>query len=281
MDAHGIAVSLVSLANPWLEFMPAEDAATVAPDLNDEIAAWCAAGQGRLASLGVLPVTNPAACAAEAERLATLAGMRGFVVGPHGFGRGLDDPTLDDIWSVARRNNQIVFIHPVRGVAADQMGGYGNVLTLALGFVFETTIAIARLILAGVFDRHPGLKVLVAHAGGALPYLAARLDRCVEEEETVRARLARRPSDYLTALYFDAIAFQAPSLQCLIDCAGSGAVMFGSDHPFFPPRAEGGDPGSWPAVGENLDAVGSLRDPTLREAILHGNAARVFGLVVS
>lgn len=279
MDAHGIAVSLVSPANPWLEFMAPDDAAHAAPDLNDELAAWCARAEGRFAALGMLPTTHPGACAVEADRLSKVAGMRGFVLAPHGFGRGLDDPALDEIWSIAVQAGQIVFIHPLRGVAADQMGGYGNALMLALGFVFETTIAVTRLVLSGVLDRHRGLKVLVAHGGGALPYLAARLDRCVAEEEAVGDRLARRPSDYLRELYFDSIAFQAPSLQCLLEGAGPDAVMFGSDHPFFPPRTSGDDPSSWPAVKDNLAAVRGLPDSASQEAILHSNAARLFGLV--
>jgi aminocarboxymuconate-semialdehyde decarboxylase len=279
MDAHGIAASLVSPANPWLEFMPPEDAAHAARDLNDELAAWRAAGGARFAALGMLPIPCLRACAAEAERLSNMSGMHGFVLAPHGFGCGLDDPGLEDIWSVAERTSQIVFIHPLRGVAADQIGGYGNALMLALGFVFETTVALTRLILSGVLDRHPRLKVLVAHAGGALPYLAARLDRCVAEERALRDRLARRPSEYLREFYFDAIAFQSPSLQCLLECAAPGAVMFGSDHPFFPPHAGGEDRSSWPAVADNLAAVRGLRDLAAQDAILHRNAARLFGLV--
>jgi predicted TIM-barrel fold metal-dependent hydrolase len=279
MDAHGIAASLVSPANPWLEFMPPEDAAHAASDLNDELAAWGAAGGGRFAALGMLPIPRPQACAAEAERLSNMSGMHGFVLAPHGFGRGLDDPALEDLWSVAVRTGQIVFIHPLRGVAADQMAGYGNVLMLALGFVFETTVALTRLILSGVLDRHPRLNILVAHAGGALPYLAARLDRCVAEEKALGDRLARRPSEYLRELHFDAIAFQPPSLQCLLECAGPGAVMFGSDHPFFPPHVAGDDRSSWPAVTDNLAAVRALRDSDAQDAILRRNAARLLGLV--
>jgi aminocarboxymuconate-semialdehyde decarboxylase len=279
MDAHGIAVSLVSPANPWLEFMTPDDAAHAARDLNDELAAWCASGAGRFAALGMLPTTYPRACAVEADRLSKVTGMHGFVLAPHGFGRGLDDPALDEIWSVAVRTGQIVFIHPLRGIAADQMDGYGNALMLALGFVFETTIAVTRLVLSGVLDRHRGLKVLVAHGGGALPYLAARLDRCVAEEDAVCDRLTRRPSDYLREFYFDAIAFQSPSLQCLVECAGPGAVMFGSDHPFFPPHTGGEDFSSWPAVTDNLEAIRALRDPATQDAILYRNAARLFGLV--
>jgi predicted TIM-barrel fold metal-dependent hydrolase len=279
MDAYGIATSLVSPANPWLEFMQPEDAARAAADLNDELAAWRAAGGGRFAALGMLPIPRPQACAVEAERLSNMSGMHGFVLAPHGFGRGLDDPELEDTWYVAERTGQIVFIHPLRGVAADQMVGYGNALMLALGFMFETTVALTRLILSGVLDRHPRLKVLVAHAGGALPYLAARLDRCVAEEQVLRDRLARRPSDYLREFYFDAIAFQSPSLQCLLECAGPRAVMFGSDHPFFPPHAGGEDRSSWPAVTDNLAVVRALRDSDAQDAILYRNAARLFGLV--
>jgi predicted TIM-barrel fold metal-dependent hydrolase len=99
----------------------------------------------------------------------------------------------------------------------------------------ETTIAVSRLIVSGTLDKLPNLKLLVAHAGAALPTLIGRLDSCVAHDLAVRNRLQHAPSQYLKKMYFDAISYSAPALQCLLSTVGNDRVMFGTDNPFFPP----------------------------------------------
>lgn len=102
--------------------------------------------------------------------------------------------------------------HPHYGIGSEETN-YGNqvenghVLQLAAGFPFETTIAITRLILAGVYDRHPGLKILLAHSGGALTQLSSRLASCVQHDPIVSERLKHDPRYYLGKLWFDAVAY--------------------------------------------------------------------------
>lgn len=104
----------------------------------------------------------------------------------------------------------------------------GHVLPLALGFPFETTTSISRMILAGVFDQFPALKILVAHSGGTLPFLAGRLDSCVLHDPTVKDRLKLKPSEYLKKLYYDAVIYDSTALRHTIDFAGPDRVMFGT-----------------------------------------------------
>ena len=99
----------------------------------------------------------------------------------------------------------------------------------------ETTIAVSRLIVSGTLDQLPKLKLLVAHAGAALPTLIGRLDSCVAHDLAVKNRLQHAPSQYLKQMYFDAISYSAPALQCLLSTVGNERVMFGTDNPFFPP----------------------------------------------
>ena len=108
MDRHGISVSVISPANPWLDFLP--DAGPVATEINEDIEALCAGSGGRLYGLGLLPVRDPGAAAAELRRIAALPHLRGAVIGTTGAGRGVDDPALDVVWAAAERNGSMIFV---------------------------------------------------------------------------------------------------------------------------------------------------------------------------
>ena len=255
MDRHGIAVSVISPANPWLDFLA--DAGQVATGINEDIEAMCSASHGRLYGMGLLPMRDPVAAADELGRIAGLAHLRGAVIGTTGAGRGLDDNALDPVWAAAERFGLIMFVHPHYGLGNEALSGYGHAMKLALGFPFETTAAVTRLILGGVLDRFPGLRLMVAHAGGVLPYVAARLDACVAGDAHSPVRLRHEPSSYLRRLYFDAIGYQAPTLALLTALVGADRVMFGTDHPFFPPH-----------VGKvDLDRT-EWHSPTVHRAVL-------------
>ena len=123
----------------------------------------------------------------------------------------LPSDMLDVVWSSLATKNLVVFLHPHYGVAGSAPELYGpkdngHVLPLALGFPFETTIAITRLILAGTLDRHPTLKLLLAHSGGALPQLSSRIASCIEHDPAVKGRLKHDARWYLGKLWFDAVA---------------------------------------------------------------------------
>ena len=132
------------------------------------------------------------------------------------------------------------------------------------------------MILAGVFDRLPHLKMLLAHSGGTIPFLAGRLDSCVAHDHHVYSRLQKKPSEYLKNLYYDAVAYHSPALRCAVDLVGKDRFMFGTDHPFFPPIQ--GET-VWESVETNRQAIqqvfASKKD---RDLIMGGNAARILGL---
>ncbi len=256
MDRHGITVSLLSPANPWLDFLPADQAPAIAAEVNDDMAALCAAGGGRFYGLGLLPMNNPNAAAAELDRLAALGDLRGAIISSRAGGAALDDRALDPVWDAASRNGQMIFLHPQYGLGTDQLGNYGTAMLLGLSFPFETAVSVARMILGGVFDRFPDLKFMVSHAGGALPYLAARL-------------------------YYDAIGYQTPSLELLMSIADPSRIMFGTDAPFFAPKVPNAelDTAEWHAPTAHIALAHSL-GPDAAAAILHANAARIFAITL-
>ena len=158
------------------------------------------------------------------------------------------------------------------GLGNDQFGGFGHSLFLALGFPFETTAAVARLILAGTLDRHPSLKLLVAHSGGCLPFLAGRLNSCVEGEPALAASLEKRPSEYLKMLYYDAVIYGDAQMSMVQDLMESeDTIMFGTDHPFFPPPEGGTAAVRWPSTDKNHHAIAEL-DPAVAHKVRSANA---------
>jgi predicted TIM-barrel fold metal-dependent hydrolase len=273
MDRHGIAISLVSPANPWLDFCSVSEAGPIATLINEGMDEFAAGSGGRICGMGLLP-RDPALAAAELARIAALPHLRGAVIGTTGAGNGLDDPAMDTVWAAAERLGAMIFVHPHYGLGNEHMRGYGHAMALALGFPFETTTAITRLILGGTFDRFPGLKIMVAHAGGVLPYLAGRLEACV-----VGRNLKQPPCDYLRMMYFDAISYQAPTLELLISLVGAERIMFGTDHPFFPPTVANAelDTAEWHSPAIHRPILETLGEQTA-EAILRGNAVGAFGL---
>jgi aminocarboxymuconate-semialdehyde decarboxylase len=281
MNKHGIAVSVVSSANPWIDFVEPAEAPSLAAQLNDDLEAICAASAGRLLGFGVLALQRPETCAAELKRIAGHSHMRGVIIGSAGRGRGLDDPDFEPIWKAAADAGLFVFIHPHYGIGHSLFPDTGHALLLALGFTFETSIAVSLLILRGVLERHPALKLLIAHAGGTLPYLAGRLDSCVKNDISKDFGLTKPPSHYLRQCWFDAIAYHAPALAALTAFADPARIMFGTDHPFFRPHVADDvlDKTTWPSPEENLAALSEM-DAGVQKAIAYGNGLKAFGIAL-
>jgi aminocarboxymuconate-semialdehyde decarboxylase len=277
MDHHGIAISVVSSANPWIDFVEPAGAPMMAAELNQDLEAMCAASGGRLYGFGVLPLQQPEACAPELERIAGYPHMRGVIIGSAGRGQGLDDPGFEPIWQAAAKHGLFVFVHPHYGIGHQLFPDTGHALLLALGFPFETSIAVARLILRGALERHPALKLLIAHAGGTLPFLAGRLDSCVKNDISKDFGLPKPFSHYLRQCWFDAIAYHPPALAALTAFADPAKIMFGTDHPFFRPHVtdEMLDRTTWPSAEENLAALQAL-DARQQKAIAYANGLAAF-----
>lgn len=262
MARHEIDVTVLSLGNPWLDFLDPQAAPVWAGRLNRALARLCEDHPGRLYGLGVLPLQRPETAASELGHLAGLPGIRGAIIGTRGAGQGLDDPALDPVWARAEALDLALFVHPHYGIGTDLLGPQAYALNFALGFLFETTIAVARLILSGVPDRFPRLRLLIAHGGGTLPYLVGRLDNGAR---AYVPGLKRLPSEDLRRLSYDVTVYHAPAVTCALESVGSDRLMFGTDHPF---RKDPSD------VYRSLAGLA----PADREAILNRTASAFFRL---
>ncbi|KAH6694098.1 uracil-5-carboxylate decarboxylase [Plectosphaerella plurivora] len=292
MDTHGIDISVISLANPWLDFVEPKEASGLADEVNDEFERMCVDHPGRLFFFATLPLTAPREEILQSvTRVKGQKHCRGVILGTSGLGKGLDDPELLPILEAVAAASLTIFLHPHYGLPNEVWGPrasaeYGHVLPLALGFPMETTIAVARMYLAGVFDAVPTLQMLLAHSGGTLPFLAGRIESCIIHDGHLvkegRAAKGRRTIwDVLKEqVYLDAVIYSEVGLRAAVDAAGGAErLMFGTDHPFFPPL-ETDEQGEWESVGLNAEAVDKAVGKGSSEAagIMGENAIRVLRL---
>jgi aminocarboxymuconate-semialdehyde decarboxylase len=231
MDAAGIDMQLVS--NTPQTFLYNQDAsltATLAALQNDQIAKAVAAHPKRLMGLATLPMQAPALAAEELRRAVRSLGLKGAQIGSNVNGRNLDDPQLEPLWAAANELSAFVMVHPTQVAGADRLGSY--YLTNLIGNPLDTTIAAACLVFAGVIERYAGIKFLMVHGGGFVPYQAGRFRHGWHVRGEPRITLAAPPDVSLARLYFDTIVHDQSVLQFLVSSAGASRVLLGSDYPF-------------------------------------------------
>ena len=266
MDRYGIARTVISLGNPWLDPFGETESLGAARMLNAELSEMQEATDGRIVGMGVLPtaVDDAVVVAAETAESPSLAGL---VVGPKICGRTLDDDALEPLWNELERSGLPLLIHPHYAAAVEELRGFGHAFPVALGFPFETTIALARLLFAGVLGTHPGLRILGSHGGGTLPYLAGRLDAAWASDPSVKGRLPYPPSDDLARLYVDCVLYHPRAMRAAADLVGATRMAFGTDHPFSVADPEA-----------NLRGIDAAFTGDDRESVLHATAGELFDL---
>ena len=264
MDRLGIDIRILSLSSPGVTEWPAADQVRLARHVNDAIAAAHRAHPDRFRGLACLPMGDPEAALAEMERALGLPGMVGVAVGSHVGGRPMNDPAFEPIWAALNRHRIPVVEHPMSPLGADHMDQFE--LPIRVGFVYETTTALARMIYAGLFERYPDFPYVVAHTGGALLPLLQRLDNGYRLFPDCREFITRLPSEYAKGLYYDSCSFYEPALMQAHAIVGPDRILWGTDDPF---------------IGADASHVETLPIPLEeRSRILGGNAARLFGIAV-
>lgn len=266
MDRDGIDVALISLSPSLLLYWadPA-DTLRVHRAVNGAGAALAGRSQGRLHALATVPLNDPPSAAEELRRANRELGLPGVLIGTSVGEMMLDDPALEPFFAAAEELATPLLVHPYTNMIVPPGPALeGFHLANVIGNPLETFVAAARLIVGGVLDRHPCLRIQLVHAGGAFPYQLARLDHAYDVREETKSRAARRPSEYLGHFLFDSVAFDLRALRFLIDLAGPDSVMFGSDLPF------------------DMADLSALRvaqqDPGLALKLLGENAIAAYGL---
>jgi aminocarboxymuconate-semialdehyde decarboxylase len=209
---------------------PPEAGERIARAMNDAMAALARAYPDRLLALGTLPMQDGARAARELERAVTRLGLRGFEICTHVNGLDLDDASFAPVWAAAERLGVPFFLHPQNSGDVRRLRDLH--LWNLVGFPSETALAVARLILGGVLERFPRLRVILAHGGGYFPYQIGRLDHGWAARPDLARGLPRRPSEYLGSIYCDSLIHSDVSLRFLLDRMGDDHVVLGSDYPF-------------------------------------------------
>ncbi|TCO52279.1 amidohydrolase family protein [Actinocrispum wychmicini] len=266
MDRTGVTRQVLSpfidLTGYWLD----EAAGSAYCRLfNEHMAGTVAQAPDRLSALATVPLQSGPAAAKELAYAVAELGMVGAEIGTD-TGRGqLDDKELEPFWAAAAELGCLVFIHPNAAARTRFPYFLGNFV----GNPSDTTVAAARLMFGGVLDRHPGLRICLAHGGGFLPYQIGRLDRGFHAYGTDwGAELTSAPRDLATRLHYDTVLHSIESTRLLIDLVGAEQLLLGTDYPF-----EMGDLDPLSTVA----AIPGL-DERERSLITHGNAEFLLGL---
>ncbi len=231
MDRRGLDVSVVSPAPPMFHYRAdAELALRTARLINDGIAEMVAAHPSRLRGMGTLPVQHPELAIAELERVAREHRFRAVEIGSSIEGEMLAEPRFRPVLRRCRDLGVLVFAHPYYVGAKCGMESY--YLTNLIGNPWETTVLAANLMLSGAMDEMEGIRIVLAHGGGFLPYQVGRLEHGHEVRPEARAKTRTRPLDLLRRFHYDSLVFDPRALRYLIDAVGSERVALGTDSPF-------------------------------------------------
>ena len=266
LDGHGVTMQVVTLTTPGTHVETPAVAAKLASLVNDEFKEAMTTRGRHFTALATLPLNDPKASLKEFRRALGDLGMRGAMLFSNVNGAALSDERFWPIYEAADAAGAVLYIHPAHPSNVDMMQQYW--LMPLVGFLFDTTLAASSLVFAGVPERFPRIRWALGHLGGAIPYLAERLDRGFHAFKECRAHISKEPSAYLKTFYFDTVNFDQGALTLAIAFAGVDHVLAGSDYPH--------QIGSIPSM---LDAIATLPiTDEERDRIRWKNAAQLLGL---
>jgi predicted TIM-barrel fold metal-dependent hydrolase len=286
MDEFGDFRQVITLPTPPIEvFASPAESPDVARAANDGLAELVAAHPDRFVAFAAsLPLNEPEASLAETARAIDVLGARGIMLYTNAAGRPLDGPEFAPLFDEMARRDLPIWLHPIRGASFPDYQSEARSqyeIWWTFGWPYETSTAMARLVFSGVFDRHPGLKIITHHMGGMVPYFEGRVGygwdqlgtRTSDQDYTATLRaLKRRPADYFRDFYADTALFGATAAtECGLRFFGVDRVLFASDMPFDP------TPGLY--ARETIRIIDGLDiTDTEREQIYRRNAERLLKL---
>ncbi|HMC53538.1 MAG TPA: amidohydrolase family protein [Gemmatimonadaceae bacterium] len=266
LEKEGVDTQVITLTTPGTHVESPAQAAVLASLVNDAFARVVEERRPRFAALATLPLNDPAASVRELRRAMDELRFPGAMLFSNVNGVALADQRYWPLYELANERHAVLHIHPTNPISVEAMREYW--LMPLVGFLTDTTLAAAHLVFAGVAERFPNIRWVLGHLGGAIPYLAERLDRGYEAFKECRANISRKPSEYLRTWHYDTVNFDGDALMLAIKFAGVDHVLAGSDYPH--------QIGSIPGMLKSLRAL-PINDSD-KAKILGGNAARVYAL---
>jgi aminocarboxymuconate-semialdehyde decarboxylase len=262
----GIDKQILSFTTPGTHIESPERSVELARIVNGSFAKIVDESSDRFAALATLPLNDPEASVAELKYAFDELGFRGVMLFSNINGIALSDQRFWPLYEKADQLNAVFYIHPSFPVGVEAMTDYW--LMPLIGFPFDTTLAAAKLVFSGVVEKFPRIRWVLAHLGGAIPYLAERLDRGYFAFKECRKHISEPPSEYLKNFYYDTVNFDVRTLQLAIDFAGAHNLVAGSDYPH--------------RIGSLEQMVSSIEKLDIssheKAEIFSENAARLLGL---
>jgi aminocarboxymuconate-semialdehyde decarboxylase len=266
MDESGIDLQVISPSGIPLYSEDEAKAVRLARYSNDHFAGYVERFPDRFRSYAVLPLPSVEASLAELERAFDSLAMRGVILLTSILDRSPADPAFDPIWAELDRRRAVVFFHPA-GVGAGSQRMMDEGLAWNIGAPVEDTMVATQLVYAGIPERYPNVRIIIAHVGGAMPMLLARLDD--QPDPAVAFAPPSPPSELARRLYYDTISHgHPPALRCAVDSFGEAQMVFGTDYP-----ANTGE-----RARRAVDYVTEALPEAQARRILDDNAAGLFGL---
>jgi aminocarboxymuconate-semialdehyde decarboxylase len=267
MDRVGIDVEVVSLSTPNVFFADAEHQPQIARMVNDSYAELIAQHPARFKAFASIPMDSPDEALKELHRAIDELNMNGVILLSNIGGNALTSAQYREFFAEANRMKLCILLHPMLPANAEPFREY--VLGPIVGFMFDTTLAVARMCFDGMFRDFPDIRWIVGHLGGSVPYLMERMDNGWRDFPECRAKIDELPSVYLKRLYYDTVNFNPHMLMMVRNMMGADHMVMGSDYPHL--------------LGSIDRAVSSIRDldisETERAQIFSGNALSILNNV--
>jgi aminocarboxymuconate-semialdehyde decarboxylase len=265
MDGLGHDVDVVCSIGPFsvsFSDMPIEEGRDYAIAWNEEMASAQRKYPGRVWASAAVPLQDTRLAIEVVDDAVNRLGLMGVnLPGSVGDDARIDSERLEPFYAHVEKLGLPVFLHPTDVIFQDMLDGYDGALHLSLGRVIEVSVAAMRLILSGMMERHPKLKIVMSHTGGSLPYQAGRMDK-----NTKAAKLAKPVTSYMKRMFTDTVSPHSAGIKFAIDYFGIDHVMYGTDYPCW-------DPAACLKLLDELD----LSDAD-KHKLLYANARRILNL---
>jgi aminocarboxymuconate-semialdehyde decarboxylase len=229
MDRVGIDVEVISLSTPNVFFTGAQHQPQIARMVNDAYAELIAQHPARFKGFASIPMDNPDAALTELHRVIDELKLNGVILLSNIGGKPLTSAEYRPFFAEANRIKLCILLHPMLPANTEPFREY--VLGPIVGFMFDTTLAVARMCFDGMLREFPDIRWIVAHLGGAVPYLMERMDNGWRDFPECRAKTDELPSTYLKRLYYDTVNFNPHTLHMAREMMGADHMVMGSDYP--------------------------------------------------